>query len=68
MLQCCGHVTAIRRAYSDSSHFSDQLSCRKLFHPSYGLFYMIFQRLNDFLEYLDLFNSNYPKQCSLMSS
>ena len=49
-LQCCGHVTATWRAYSDSSYFSNQLSCRKLFHPSYGLFAIIFQSFKHFSE------------------
>ena len=44
-----------RAAYPDSSRRSEQLSCIKLFHPSYRLFYMIFQSLNDFLEFI--FNS-----------
>ena len=38
--------------YSDSSRRSEQLSCTKYFHPSYGLFYMIFISLNDFLKVL----------------
>jgi hypothetical protein len=35
-LQCQRHLIATRRVYSDSSYRSDQLSCRKLFDPSYG--------------------------------
>ena len=34
----------------DSSRRSEQLSCRKHFHPSYGLKDMNFQRLFEFLE------------------
>ena len=33
-----------RAAYPDSSRRSEQLSCTKFFHPSYGLFYMNFKR------------------------
>ena len=44
-----------RAAYPDLSRRSDQLSCREYFHPSYGLFYMIFISLNDFLNFQDLF-------------
>ena len=35
MLGACG---GRRAAYSDSSRRSEQLSCIKLFHPSYGYF------------------------------
>ena len=48
-LLCQGHVTNERRAYPDSSHHSEQLSCRKHFHLSYGLFILIFQRFIQFL-------------------
>ena len=41
-LQCCGPVTGMWMAYSDLLDFSDQLSCRKLFHLSYGLLYINF--------------------------
>ena len=34
---------------TDSSHRSEQLSCIKFFHLSYGLIVMIFPNLNDFL-------------------
>lgn len=37
-----------QKAYLDSSRNSEQLSCRNLFHPSYGLFYMIFQSFKRF--------------------
>ena len=37
-------------AYLDSSRRSEQLSCRKYFHPRYGLIYMIFQRFINILE------------------
>ena len=37
-----GCVADERAVYPDSSRRSEQLSCRKYFHPSYGLFYMIF--------------------------
>ena len=39
MLEVCG---GRRAAYPGSSRRSDQLSCRKYFHPSYGLKDMIF--------------------------
>ena len=45
-----------RTAYSDWSRRFEQLSCIKLFHPSYGLFYMDFQSLFNFLKFLHLFN------------
>ena len=41
-----------RTAYSDSSRRSEQLSCIKLFHRSYGLIYTIFQRFKHFLDLL----------------
>ena len=50
---CYGHVTDERTAYSDSLDFSEQLSYRKHFHPSYGLKDMNFQSLFEFLEYLN---------------
>ena len=43
-----------RTAYSDSSRRSEQLSYRKHFHPSYGLFSMNFQSLNNILDLLIL--------------
>ena len=43
-----------RTAYSDSSRRSEQLSYRKHFHPSYGLKYMNFQSLFEFLELFEL--------------
>ena len=46
-------MTDERTAYSDSLDFSEQLSYRKHFHPSYGLKDMNFQSLFEFLE---LFN------------
>ena len=48
-----------RTAYPDSSRRSEQLSYRKHFHPSYGLFSMNFQRLNHFLELIKLTEKNY---------
>ena len=48
-----------RAAYPGSSRRSEQLSCRKYFHPSYGLVYMIFQRLNHFLELFLLTEKGY---------
>ena len=39
-----------RAAHPDLSHRSEQLSCTKYFHPSYGLFYIHFQSLLHFLE------------------
>ena len=43
-----------RVAYPDSSRRSEQLSCTKFFHPSYGLFYINFKSFNLFSEFLDL--------------
>ena len=37
-----GCVADEQAAYPDSPRHSEQLSCRKYFHLSYGLFYMIF--------------------------
>ena len=37
-----GGVADERTVYPNSSHRSEQLSCRKHFHPSYGLKDMIF--------------------------
>ena len=42
MLRMRGGRTA---AYPDSSRRSEQLSCTKYFHPSYGLKDMIFKRI-----------------------
>ena len=53
-------------AYSGSSRRSEQLSCTKYFHPSYGLFSMNYQSFNDFLEFLKLFSSN-NKQNKVLS-
>ena len=39
---CYGCVADEQAAYPDSSRRSKQLSYTKYFHPSYGLFYMIF--------------------------
>ena len=51
-------MTDKQRAYSDSSRRSEQLSCIKLFHLSYGLFSKIFQRFKQFAEnYRFYFNS-----------
>ena len=55
-----------RTAYSDSSRRSEQLSCRKHFHPSYGLKDMNFQSLFEFLELFELSKMNYDvsmRQC-----
>ena len=38
--------------------FSDHFSYINYFHLSYGLFYMIFQSFNHFLELFKLLNSN----------
>ena len=42
--------------YSDSSRRSDHFSYINFFNPSYGLIYMIFQSLSNFL---DFFNSEF---------
>ena len=54
MFAMLGHVTGERRAYLDSSRRSEQLSCRKLFDPSYGLFSMNFLSFKHILEFLNL--------------
>ena len=56
---CYGCVADKRAVYSDSSRRSEQLSCRKHFHPSYGLFSMNFQRLNHFLDLFKLTEMEY---------
>ena len=48
------HLTGKRNAYSNSSRRSEQLSCIKLFHPSYGLISMNFQSFKHFLKLLKL--------------
>ena len=48
-----------RTTYPDSSRRSEQLSCRKHFHPSYGLKDMNFQSLFEFWNYLNLAKMNY---------
>ena len=46
-----------RRAYPNSSRRSEQLSCIKLFHLSYGLFSIKFSKFLKDPEILKLFNS-----------
>ena len=41
-----------RAAYPGSSRRSEQLSCTKFFHPSYGLFSTIFQRFSNILKFV----------------
>ena len=56
-----------RVAYLDSSRHSEQLSCTKFFHPSYGLFYINFQSFSLFLKFLDLLlirNLNRNSKCT----
>ena len=48
----------IRVAYSSSLYFSEQLSCIKFFHPTYGLKDINFYSLNQFIEFLLLLKSN----------
>ena len=43
-LLCYGCVAVERVAYPDSFRRSEQLSCTKFFHPSYGLFYINFKK------------------------
>ena len=43
-------MTDERTTYSDSLDFSEQLSYRKHFHPSYGLFFMDFLSFKRILE------------------
>ena len=47
-------MTDERIVYSDSLDFSEQLSYRKHFYPSYGLKDKNFQRLFEFLELFEL--------------
>ena len=47
-----GRVADEWAAYPNLSHRSEQLSCTKYFHPSYGLFYINFQRS---IQFMDLF-------------
>ena len=58
-VKCCrfnrlGRCGGRRTAYSDSSRRSEQLSYRKHFHPSYGLFSMNFQRSKHFQDLFKL--------------
>ena len=57
----------IRVAYSYSLDFSDQLSCIKFFHLSYGLKDINFQSFiqKEFLDFLLLFNSNIIQNSAL---
>ena len=48
-----------RTVYLDSLDFSEQLSYRKHFHASYGLFYMIFERFNNIMELFILIEKEY---------
>ena len=52
-------MTDEQTAYSDSLDFSKQLSYRKHFHPRYGLFSMIIQRLKHFLELFKIIEKKY---------
>ena len=52
-------MTDDRTAYSDSLDFSEQLSYRKHLHPSYRLFYMIFESFNNILELFILTEKEY---------
>ena len=58
----------IRVVYSYSLDFSDQLSCIKFFHPSYGLKDIDFQSFKSFKRFSGFsFNiklHHYPKQCT----
>ena len=47
-------MTDERTAYSDLLDFSEQLSCRKLFHPSYGLISTNFQRSKHFMKFIKI--------------
>ena len=52
-VKCCrfdrlGGVADERVAFPGSSRRSEQLSCTKFFHPSYGLFNINFQSLVSF--------------------
>ena len=52
-----------RAAYPDSSRRSEQLSYINFFHPSYELFYMIFQSFKDFQKFSRINNnSSWPSQ------
>ena len=52
-------MTDERTAYSDSLDFSEQLSYRKHFHPSYRLFYMNFLSFKHILELFILTEKEY---------
>ena len=47
-----GYMVDERAAYPGSSRRSEQLSCAKFFHPSYGLFYINFKRFKSFLGFI----------------
>ena len=51
MFTMLGSVADERAAYPGSSRRSEQLSCTKFFHPSYGLFYINFKIFKSFLEF-----------------
>ena len=46
-----------RATYPDSSRRSEQLSCTKFFHPSYGLFYINSKRFKSLLGLAELIKS-----------
>ena len=46
-----------RAAFPDLSRRSEQLSCTKFFHPSYGLFYINFKRFKSFKDLFNYLNS-----------
>ena len=52
-------MTDERTMYSDSLDFSEQLSYRKHFHPSYGLFFMDFLSFKHILELFILTEMEY---------
>ena len=52
-------MTDERTAYSDSLDFSEQLSYRKHFHPSYGLFSINFLSFKHILELFILTEKEY---------
>ena len=51
-LLCQVSVAGEWTAYSDPSRCSEQVSCTKFFHLSYGLFYIDFKRFKSFLAFI----------------
>ena len=52
MFAMLGCVADKRATHPDSSRRSEQLSCTKFFHPSYGLFYINFESFKSFSKFI----------------